>query len=117
MQSANRKMYSTETAILKIHNDILRAMDRGECTLLVMLDLSAAFDTGRPPNPVKTAQQHIQHQNTHIQHQNTTVSAGLNHTSTFVTKQVMIDCALSGEKMVNYDLPQGSILGADFTDQ
>ena len=45
MQSAFRKKYSTETAIIKVTNDILRAMDRGECTILTMLDLSAAFDT------------------------------------------------------------------------
>ena len=44
-QSAYRKGHSTETAILKIISDILHAYDRDQCTLLVMLDLSAAFDT------------------------------------------------------------------------
>ena len=29
----------------RIHNDILRAIDDGECVILVLLDLSAAFDT------------------------------------------------------------------------
>ena len=28
-----------------MHNDILRAIDDGECVTLVLLDLSAAFDT------------------------------------------------------------------------
>jgi exonuclease III len=44
-QSAYRKFHSTETALLTVHNDILVAMDKGKVTALVMLDLSAAFDT------------------------------------------------------------------------
>jgi len=44
-QSAYRKFYSTETAILKIHNDILNSLDKNECTIAIYLDLSAAFDT------------------------------------------------------------------------
>ena len=44
-QSAYRKHHSTETALLKVHNDILINMSRQQVTLLVMLDLSAAFDT------------------------------------------------------------------------
>ena len=44
-QSAYRENHSTETAIVKIVNDMLRSLDKGHCVLLVMLDLSAAFDT------------------------------------------------------------------------
>ncbi len=44
-QSAYKKFHSTETALLKIHNDILMAMDKGKVTALALLDLSAAFDT------------------------------------------------------------------------
>ena len=44
-QSAYRKFHSTETALLKIHNDILSLMDDGRVTALTLLDLSAAFDT------------------------------------------------------------------------
>ena len=44
-QSAYRKFFSTETALLKIHNDILSSMDDGRVTALTLLDLSAAFDT------------------------------------------------------------------------
>ena len=45
LQSAYRKGYSTETALLKVHNDLLMNMNNQQVTLLVLLDLSAAFDT------------------------------------------------------------------------
>ena len=44
LQSAYRKFHRTETALLKVHNDILSNMDQ-RVELLVLLDLSAAFDT------------------------------------------------------------------------
>ena len=44
-QSAYRKHHSTETALLKVTNDILLSMNRKHVTLLVILDLSSAFDT------------------------------------------------------------------------
>ena len=44
-QSAYRQYHSTETALLKVHNDILMNMDNEEVTLLCMLDMTAAFDT------------------------------------------------------------------------
>ena len=43
LQSVYRTGHSTETALLKVHNDILLSMDKKRVTLLV-LDLSAAFD-------------------------------------------------------------------------
>ena len=39
-QSAYRRHHSTETALIKITNDLLCAMDDKQCVLLVMLDLS-----------------------------------------------------------------------------
>ena len=44
-QSAYVPNKSTETALLKVQSDILNAVDSREVILLVMLDLSAAFDT------------------------------------------------------------------------
>ena len=44
-QSAYRKGHSTETAIAVVMNDIMRTVDRGEFCALVLLHLSAAFDT------------------------------------------------------------------------
>ena len=45
LQSAYRKYHSTETALVKVANDILLNMNSQRVTLLVLLDLSAAFDT------------------------------------------------------------------------
>ena len=45
LQCGFRKYHSIETALLKVQNDILMSMDNKEVTLLVLLDLSAAFDT------------------------------------------------------------------------
>ena len=43
-QSAYKKGHSTETALTRIHNDTLSAIDDGECVILVLLDLSSAGD-------------------------------------------------------------------------
>ena len=45
LQSAYRRHHSTETVLLKISNDIFEAIDSGNATVLVALDLSATFDT------------------------------------------------------------------------
>ena len=44
-QSAYKSFHSTETALLRVQNDILCALDRYESVILVLLDLLAAFDT------------------------------------------------------------------------
>jgi hypothetical protein len=44
-QSAYRKFHSTETALLSVQNDLLISMDNGLSSALLLLDLSAAFDT------------------------------------------------------------------------
>ena len=43
--SAYKSCHSTETALLKVKADIHKVMDNQEVTCLVLLDLSAAFDT------------------------------------------------------------------------
>ena len=44
-QSAYNQLHSTETAFLKVQNDILVALDNHQSVILILLDLSAAFDT------------------------------------------------------------------------
>ena len=45
LQSAYKRHHSTETALIRVQNDILRAIDEDYCVMLLLLDLSAALDT------------------------------------------------------------------------
>ena len=44
-QSGYKKGHSTETLLVRITNDLLIASDKNTGTVLLLLDLSAAFDT------------------------------------------------------------------------
>ena len=44
-QSGNRKMHSTETAPINVTDNILKAIDEKSASLLVLLDMSKAFDS------------------------------------------------------------------------
>jgi hypothetical protein len=44
-QSAYRNFYSTETCLVRVTNDIIRAIDRQQEVVLVLLDFSSAFGT------------------------------------------------------------------------
>ena len=46
-QSAYKTGHSCETALLRVYNDIVTTIGRGNGAMLVLLDLSAAFDTIR----------------------------------------------------------------------
>ena len=44
-QSAFRKLHSTDTVLIRVHNDIAIASDQKRSVVLLLLDLSAAFET------------------------------------------------------------------------
>ena len=112
MQSAYRQHHSTETAILKIYNDLLLAADRGECTLLVLLDLSAAFDTVNHDILITRLENRFGINNLAI----AWIKSYLHHR----TQQVLINKSLSNKTTLKLNVPQGSILGpskySDFTE-
>lgn len=45
LQSGNRKFHSTETALLRVTDDFLTAIDKSEVSVLVLLDMSKAIDS------------------------------------------------------------------------
>ena len=45
LQSSYRQFHSTETALIKVMNDILSKMNSQHVTMLILFNLSAAFDT------------------------------------------------------------------------
>ena len=49
LQSAYKRCHRTETAFLWVKNDIMTSIDNKKAVALVLLDLSAAFDTVDPP--------------------------------------------------------------------
>jgi len=45
LQSAYKSGHNTETALVRVKNYIMMSIDHGNPVILVLLDLSAAFDT------------------------------------------------------------------------
>ena len=52
-QSGCRKIHSCETAMTRVHNDLILG-EQGSHSLLVLLDLSSAFDTWDHETLIKT---------------------------------------------------------------
>ena len=102
-QSAYRQHHSTETALVKISNDILTAMDQNQCVFLVLLDQSAAFDT--------VNQDLLLHKLRHKY--GITGSAHQLLTSYFKgrTQAVTVNKSTSSPKQLDTGFPQGSVLG------
>ena len=45
LQLAYKPFHSCATALSRVYNDVMRAIDNRQCLILFLLDLSAAFDT------------------------------------------------------------------------
>ena len=102
-QSAYRPANSTETALLKIVNDLLLALDDGSVSLLALLDLSAAFDTIDHSIPLHRLHHYFGIQGT-----------ALDWFSSYLTNRtqsVSLHCYTSEPAPISFGVPQGSVLG------
>jgi hypothetical protein len=102
-QSAYRNKYSTETALLRIHNDIVSAIDQGQVAALVLLDLSAAFDTVDHSVLVNV-----------LQNRFGVTGNALNWMKSYLTDRsqiIQLGTAKSSQHNLNCGVPQGSVLG------
>ena len=102
-QSAYKRCHSTETALLKVQNDILIAIDNKKCVALLLLDMSAAFDTvdheillERMSKRFEIKGKVLKWFRSYLQNR---------------TQTVMIDGVKSMSKDLNWGVPQGSVLG------
>ena len=101
-QSAYRGMYSTETVMCSIVNDLTLHMDEGKCSIVLLLDASAAFDT-------------VEHEllledlyNIGIRNSALELLKDYLKNRTF---QVQIGKSFSRPKKLERGVPQGSVLG------
>ena len=105
-QSAYRVGHSTETALIRVQSDILEAMDSGKCVFLVLLDLSAAFDT-------------VSHDVllSRLESKNGISGKALRWISSYLTQRTQSVHAAgfcSAASSLTCGVPQGSVLGPDF---
>ena len=102
-QSAYRKDHSTETALLRLLNDIYCAADRKSRSLLILLDLSAAFDTLDINTLIRR-----------LEHTFGIVGPALSWIKSYLTNRsqfVRVGANRSAEVFCEYGVPQGSVLG------
>ena len=103
MQSAYKPNHSTESALIRIQNDILRELDKRHGMVLVLLDLSAAFDT-------------IDHQILlkRLEDQLGICGTVLSWFASYLSDRssaISINKQTSGPSTCHFGVPQGSVLG------
>ena len=103
MQSAYKSGHSTETALRRIHNDLLCGVEQESAVALVLLDLSAAFDTVDHQSFHQLLESHfcIKGQTLQLLH-----SYLDGHTQCVAIENVQSEVVI-----LLYGVPQGSVLG------
>ena len=102
-QSSYRRFHSTETALLKVRNDILQNMNQQRITLLVLLDFSAAFDTLNHSTLLGRIQSKLGLRGTAL--------AWLKSYLSGRSQRIVVNGKLSRKFPLNCGVPQGSCLG------
>jgi hypothetical protein len=102
-QSAYRSHASTETALTRVNNDILLALDKGHHAALILLDLSAAFDTIDHDIFLHRAQ--------HTLGIRDGANDWLRSYFTGRSQAVALAEVVSSDASLKYGVPQGSVLG------
>ena len=102
-QSGYKSHHSCETVLLRIINDILLTLDSGSCSVLVLLDLSAAFDTVDHDELNITLHDEIGLRDTVFDWFKSFLSDRMQSTSVKGCKSEFIP--------MKYGVPQGSVLG------
>ena len=102
-QSGYKKGHSTETLLIKITNDLLIASDKNTATVLLLLDLSAAFDTVNINKLLDILFTEIGIRGQAL--------AWFKSFLTGRTSKVKIGNSFSEEIIIEFGVPQGSVLG------
>jgi len=103
LQSAYRQYHSTETALVKVYNDLTLALDKKKVGLLVLLDLSAAFDTIDHEILLDRCEKHFSITGSALDWLNSYMSGR--------KQRVVIKDSTSEPQTLTCGVPQGSILG------
>ena len=101
--SAYKASFSTETLLVKIHSDVMNAMDQQKITMLILVDLSAAFDTVKLDILTGILQNRF-NINGNV----------LNWISSYLTdrgQRIKINDTISSVHNIKYGVPQGSVAG------
>ena len=107
MQSSYRTGHSTETALLRVQNDVYRALDNDEVVMLLLLDLSAAFDTLDINIMLSRLENRFRITGTVLEW----IKSYLTDRRQSVCIKGATGSATSEPKVLNCGVPQGSVLG------
>ena len=107
-QSAYCSHHSTETTLLKVKADILRAMDNQEVVCLVLLDLSAAFNTVNHDILIARLRDRFGIGGIALEWFRSYLSGRSQYVA---IGDLVMDGALSDSKSLSQGVPQGSVLG------
>ena len=102
-QHGYKKMHSTETLLLRLVDDILTGYENNSATVLVLLDLSAAFDTVDLKKLLYILENEMGIKDT--------ASKWFQSFLIGRTQRVRINQTLSESLNVSFGVPQGSVLG------